>query len=63
MLPEIRSFGAHLRVSLFAVTFFSLAFHIAPYAASAEVKPGEIITKKNLEKVRGLVPEGVLWCV
>ncbi len=30
---------------------------------SAEVAPGDFITKSTAEKVEGLVPEGILWCL
>ncbi len=34
-----------------------------PFAANAEVQPGDVITKANQDKIKGLVSEGVQWCV
>jgi hypothetical protein len=31
--------------------------------AAAELQPGEVITKANQDKVKGLVSDGVQWCV
>lgn len=47
----------------FLSVFLAAAPLLAPRAASAEVKPGDIITKENVEKVDGLVCEGVRWAV
>jgi hypothetical protein len=36
---------------------------IAPRVTSADVAPGETITKENQDKIKGLVADGVQWCV
>jgi len=36
---------------------------VAPRAAIAEVQPGDVITKANQDKIKGLVSDGVQWCV
>jgi len=38
-----------------------LGLVVAP--ARAQVTPGDLISKTNAEKVDGIVPEGVMWCV
>jgi hypothetical protein len=35
----------------------------SPQLASAEVQPGDTINKANQDKVKGLVSDGVQWCV
>ena len=32
-------------------------------AAHAQVSPGEKITKQNADKIVGIAPEGIVWCV
>src|SRR5262249_7291816 len=34
-----------------------------PRAATAEVKPGDLITRATADKVKGIIPDGVQWCV
>ncbi len=36
---------------------------IVPRVASADVSPGETINKDNQDKIKGLVADGVQWCV
>ncbi|MEO6026696.1 MAG: DUF1329 domain-containing protein, partial [Candidatus Binatia bacterium] len=36
---------------------------VAPRVAIAEVQPGDVITKANQDKIKGLVSDGVQWCV
>jgi hypothetical protein len=36
---------------------------VAPRVTSADVAPGETITKENQDKIKGLVADGVQWCV
>jgi len=36
---------------------------VAPVCVHADVKPGDLITKENAEKIDGLVAEGVKWAV
>jgi hypothetical protein len=40
-----------------------LSFSVFADAASADVVPGDKITKHNAHKVEGIVPEGIMWCV
>src|ERR1700675_527555 len=34
-----------------------------PVISRAEVQPGDVITRANAGKVKGIVPDGVEWCV
>lgn len=36
---------------------------VAPRVAPADVQPGDLITKENQDKIKGLVADGVQWCV
>ena len=40
-----------------------LSWAALPTRAGAEAKPGDIITRHNAEKVKGMVAEGVYWAV
>ncbi len=48
-----------------AIAAACLCVSIAAFTsnAAADVVPGDKITKVNAEKVKGLVPEGIMWCV
>jgi hypothetical protein len=46
---------------LVLVAFMLVAF--TPFAAWADVAPGDIINRKNMQKIDDLAPEGVRWCV
>ncbi len=46
---------------LLAAAFFTL--HLLPAWSRAEVKPGDVITKLNVEKVDGMIAEGVRWSI
>jgi hypothetical protein len=54
-----------MRLSPFAATGLSLVLWagLASSTASGEVAPGDVITKQNVDKVEGLVAEGVKWAV
>jgi hypothetical protein len=52
---------AKISATLAAGLAVSLAISVAP--VSADVVPGDLITKANADKVKGLVPEGIMWCV
>ena len=34
-----------------------------PIVGRAEVNPGDMITRANADKVKGIIPDGVQWCV
>ena len=51
---------AGVRVSL--AVLFAAAAMVAP-PAGADVQPGDIITKANVDKVKDLISPGVQWCV
>ena len=36
---------------------------LLPRVASADVQPGDLVTKENQDKIKGLVADGVQWCV
>ncbi len=36
---------------------------VSPGGARSQVQPGDVITKANQDKVKGLVSDGVQWCV
>jgi hypothetical protein len=48
------------RVSL-ALLFAAAA--MVPSPAGADVQPGDVITKANIDKAKGLISPGVEWCV
>jgi len=48
------------RVSL--ILLFATAAMVAP-PAGADVQPGDVITKANVDKVKDLISPGVEWCV
>lgn len=45
------------------VVVLAVAAASLPRAATAEVKPGDLITRANADKVKGIIPDGVQWCV
>jgi hypothetical protein len=45
------------------VVWMALAALTAGSAAHAQVSPGEKITRHNADKLTGIAPEGILWCV
>lgn len=51
-----------VRVAAVLTLTFSLAL-ASPRGASADVQPGETINKDNQDKIKGLVADGVQWCV
>jgi hypothetical protein len=51
---------AAVRWTAVALTLVGLVW---PVIGAAEVKPGDIINRGNADKVKGLVPDGVQWCV
>ncbi|MEE8311157.1 MAG: DUF1329 domain-containing protein [Candidatus Binatia bacterium] len=60
-MPESFSRSA-FAAAAFSTTVAALCL-TAPARVSADVKPGDVITKENAEKVDGLVAEGVKWAV
>ena len=50
-------------VRRWAAITLTVAGLLWPLAASAEVTPGDVITRANQDKIKGLVPDGVQWCV
>ena len=52
------AFRATMLVAVALLSPFS-----SPLDASAQPKPGEVITKHNAEQIKGMVAEGVMWSV
>ncbi len=51
-----------IRLAVVLTLICGVAFG-SPPDLSAEVAPGDIITKDNQDKIKGLVADGVQWCV
>jgi hypothetical protein len=50
------------KAEYYALLLFAAAAMVAP-PAGADVQPGDVITKANVDKVKDLISPGVEWCV
>ena len=52
----------HTTARVSAALLFAAAAMVAP-PAGADVQPGDVITKANIDKVKDLISPGVEWCI